>query len=90
MGPLDQINFVLNFVAPAGLVGTCLALFSPFIYGKRPAAPVFIAQAAINTVAGTLALAAGLWFFGRDAKVASYAAMLMACALSQVWAVRRP
>jgi hypothetical protein len=83
MGSLDQIDHLMNFLAPALAVGGLLALMGPFIVGKKSGAPVWIAQAAINIVACSLALAAGLWFFGRDGKMASYAAMLVVAATSQ-------
>jgi hypothetical protein len=38
---------------------------------------------AINFVAGGVALGFGLWFFGRDGKMASYAALLVVAAISQ-------
>jgi hypothetical protein len=83
MGPFDLLNHLLNFVAPALFVGTLLALLGPVFIRNRPAAPELYAQAAINSGAGAIALAAGLWFFGRDGKMASYGAMLLACAFSQ-------
>jgi len=83
MGPLDLINHLLNFVAPALFVGTALACVAPVFMGNRPVAHVVVAQAAINSIAGVVALSVGLWFFGRDGKMASYAAMLLGCALSQ-------
>ena len=88
MGFLDLINHLLNFVAPAIVVGCLLALTAPIFYKKRPLAPVLLAQAAINVVAGAVALGIGLWFFGRDGKMASYGAMLVACTTSQWWFVR--
>lgn len=83
MGPIDLINHLLNFAAPALFVGTLLAMASPFFMQKRPAAPSVYAQAAINSIACLIALGLGLWFFGRDGKMASYAAMLLSCVLSQ-------
>jgi hypothetical protein len=56
---------------------------------KSPSAPGLLAQAAINFVAGALALGAGLWFFGNDGKMASYAAMVVVCATSQALVLRR-
>jgi len=88
MGFLDLINHVFNFLAPALFVGVLMAAIAPYLYKKKLIAHVFIAQAAINCVAGSLALGVGLWFFGRDAKMASYGAMLVCATLSQSWALR--
>lgn len=89
MGLLDLLNHLLNFVAPALVVGCLLAFVAPFFSKKRPAAPALLAQAAINTVAGIVALALALWFFGRDGKMAAYAALVVVCASSQWLAMRR-
>jgi hypothetical protein len=83
MGILDQCTHLLNFFAPAISVGVLLALVAPVISMKWPESAVLSAQAAINSIAGSMALCFGLWFFGRDGKMASYAAMLVACTLSQ-------
>lgn len=85
MGPLDQLYHLVNFLAPAIVVGLLLALSGPIISKKSPLALGFIAQTAINCVAGALALGLGLWFFGRDGKMASYAALLVFAGTSQ-WA----
>ena len=86
MGLLDQINHLLNFMAPAVVVGAFLALFGPLLVSKRPEAQVFIVRVAINSIAGLLALGAGLWFFGHDGKMASYGAMVLASSAAQ-WAM---
>ena len=83
MGPFDLINHLFNFVAPALFVGTVLACLAPVLMGNMPVARVVYVQSAINFIAGVVALSLGLWFFGRDGKMASYAAMLLGCALSQ-------
>lgn len=83
MGPLDLINHLLNFAAPALFVGIVLALVSPVFMGNKAVALSLYAQAAINSIAGILALSLGLWYFGRDGKMASYAVMLLSCVLSQ-------
>jgi hypothetical protein len=89
MGFLDAINHAINFLAPALVVGAALALIGPIFYRKKPAAPGYIAQTAINFIAGAVAMGVGLIVFGRDAKMASYAAMLAMSALSQAWALRQ-
>lgn len=89
MAPLDLINHLMSFLAPALAVAAVLALVAHWFMTKRPSAPGLIAQVAINFIAGALALAAGLWFFGNDGKMASYAAMVVVCATSQMFALRR-
>lgn len=83
MGLFDLINHLLNFVAPALFVGIVLACGAPIFMENKPIARAIYVQAAINVIAGVFALSLGLWFFGRDGKMASYAAMLLGCALSQ-------
>ena len=83
MGPSDQIIHLINFCAPALAVGVVLALVGPWLMKKSPVALGLLAQAAINCVAGVLALGLGLWFFGNDGKMASYAAMVVAVATVQ-------
>jgi uncharacterized membrane protein YdcZ (DUF606 family) len=89
MGPLDLLNHLLNFAAPALAVGCLSAFLTPVIYRKQALARSRFAQAAINFVVGMVALALGLWLFGHDGKMASYAALVMAVASSQWWALRR-
>lgn len=83
MGPLEQIYHLANFLAPAFAVGVVLAMVGPFFVKNSAVSPGFAAQAAINFVAGGVALGFGLWFFGRDGKMASYAALLAVAATSQ-------
>ena len=85
MGTLDQIYHMANFLAPAFAVGVALALTGHIFMRKVAAAPGFTAQAAINFVAGSLTLGLGVWFFGSEGKMASYAALLVVAATSQ-WA----
>jgi hypothetical protein len=83
MGLLDSLNHVLNFIAPAVVVGVLLAYGAPFLNKNMAVAHARYAQAAINSVAGIVALSVGLWLFGRDGKMASYGAMVVATATSQ-------
>ena len=89
MGPLDLLNHLLNFVAPAVFVGGLVALLARIWVQKGAAARTLIAQAAINSGVGAAVLVAGLVFFGRDGKMATYTALVLACASSQWWAGRR-
>ncbi|MES2951144.1 MAG: hypothetical protein V4858_21615 [Pseudomonadota bacterium] len=89
MGALDQLNHLMNFLAPALAVAVLLAFSATLLGGKRPSAPGLFAQTAMNFIAGVVVLGLGLWFFGRDGKMASYTAMLLACTVSQGLALRR-
>ena len=88
MGPLDLLNHMLNFVAPAFWVAVLVTLAARLLMEKRAAAVVWRTQAAINFAVAVLVLALGLWVFGHDGKMASYSAMLLACATSQ-WLMLR-
>ena len=79
-------NHLLNFAAPALVVALLLVLlariFSSFFASKRAIAQSIWAQAAIIFIVNLLTMAAGLVFFGNDGKMASYAAMVVAAALT--------
>lgn len=83
MGPLDLLIHLLNFVAPAVFTGAVLALAARVVVRGKTAGPSLVWQFAINSIAGIAVLAAGLWYFGRDGKMATYAALVVACALAQ-------
>lgn len=85
MGFLDAINHLLNFVAPAGFVALCTVLVSRFLKQKQAAAQLFTAQLAINFVVTVGVLLAGLWYFQRDGKMATYLAMVVASGTVQWW-----
>ncbi|MBB3177389.1 hypothetical protein [Variovorax sp. Sphag1AA] len=86
MAPLDFLNHLLNFIAPAFAVGFLCALLGRV--GQRPAGKrlAWWAQGAVNFVVGVVVLAAGLFFFGQDGRMATYAALVVACGTSQ-WIV---
>lgn len=88
MGPLDLLLHLANFAAPAAFLALLLALAAWVFAANRPPAPTLLIHAAINFVAGVGVLAAGLWFFGRDGKMATYAG-LVAVAASVQWLLGR-
>ena len=85
-------NHLLNFAAPALVVALLLVLlvriFTSFLTSKRPVIQSIWAQAAIIFIVNLLTLTAGLMFFGNDGKMASYAAMVVAAALTH-WVLIR-
>jgi hypothetical protein len=88
MGPLDLLNHLLNFVAPALWMAVLVTLAARIFIKKVPAAPVLWAQVAINFIVGVVVLGLGLLFFGNDGKMASYAGLALLCATSQ-WVMLR-
>ncbi|MEO7548461.1 MAG: hypothetical protein ABIT82_08570 [Ramlibacter sp.] len=88
MGPLQLATHFAGFAAPALLLALLLAAIAPVFMPKRPGAPALWACAAINFVAGLVVLATGLWWFGRDGKMATYAALVVVVATSQ-WLASR-
>lgn len=91
MGPLDALWHLLNFIAPAlavALLGASLAKLS----WRRELAGVPWRRLVLWTAAaGALVLVAGLVIFGRDGKMATYGALVVASAIALWWAgfVRR-
>ncbi len=88
MSALALLNHALNFLAPALWLALVLPLAGRFLIRKKSRAPAFGVQLVVNFAVSLLALAVGLWFFGRDGKMATYLAMTIACATGQ-WLMLR-
>lgn len=82
MGPLDFTFHLLGFAAPALFVALAVTFGARFI-GAAPQPRRWWVQFAINFTAGLAMLAAGLWHFGVDGKMATYAALALAVAATQ-------
>lgn len=78
---------VLNFCAPAVVVGVLLSLAG--LRKPRAQRLGLTMQAALNVLSGVVALAASAWWLARDGKTLGYAAMVLAIALAQ-WLGSRP
>ena len=89
MNFLDILNHLLNFLAPAMVLGLLLALFAPWLGLKYAPRWSWVRQAGVNIAVGVMVLMVGLVFFGRDGKMATYTAMVLACALCQCLASLR-
>ena len=79
---------VANFLAPAAAVAVLLAALRGVFAGKGAALPNRVLLALVNFACGALALLVGLWVFGVDGKMATYAALVLVCATSQ-WLMLR-
>lgn len=88
MTALALLNHVLNFLAPALWLALLLPLVSRWIFRRKVKRPGLGLQMMINFTLCLLALGLGLWFFGRDGKMATYLAMTVTGATSQ-WLMLR-
>ncbi|NVO06819.1 MAG: hypothetical protein HXX19_13210 [Rhodoferax sp.] len=77
------LDHLLNFVLPALVVGGLLAALAPLLLRKLRPHHSWLVQSAINAASGLLVLLAGLVVFGHDGKMATYSALVLACASSQ-------
>ena len=88
MGPLDLLIHLLNFAAPALAVALLMATCARFLMAGPLGSLSWWASFAINLIAGLAVSAAGLWHYGVDGKMATYAALVVAVASSQ-WLLAR-
>lgn len=80
MNALDVLVHVLNFVAPALGTALILALVSRVLFRqKNPPIPLMV-QWLLGSLAGSLVLVLGLLVLGRDGKMLTYLALVLALA----------
>ena len=88
MNVLDLARHLLSFVAPAFVVAVLVALAGRIVLPRAGRPQRWWLSFALNFVAGVVVLAAGLWFFGRDGKMATYAALVLVVATTE-WLIGR-
>jgi hypothetical protein len=88
MDSSDLFFHLIGFVAPAVAVALIVAFGARVVMPRTAAVRPWWLQSAINSIVGVLVLAAGLWHFGVDGKMATYAALVIAVASCQ-WATSR-
>ena len=88
MNPLDLARHLLSFIAPALVVAMVVSLASRLVLPRSGAPKRWWLAFAIDFVAGVVVLAAGLWFFGRDGKMATYAGLVAVVATCE-WLIGR-
>lgn len=86
MSALDALNHLINFVLPALVVGPLAAALAKAVWRSELRAVRWRRLALWATAAGALSLLGGLVIFGRDGKMATYGAMVVASALALLWA----
>jgi len=83
VGPIDFTRHLLSFLAPALVVAVLVAFAARIVLPPAARPRSWALAVGVNALAGTLVLAGGLWFFGRDGKMATYAALVVAVATVQ-------
>lgn len=83
MGPLELLDHLVNFAAPAFFVAGLLALCANAVVRRAAMAAPLWMQMTFNFLAGLVVMLGGLAIFGRDGKMATYAALVIVCATSQ-------
>ena len=90
MGMLDGLWHLLNFFAPAVVVGALAAAITKLIWRNQLKAVAWTRLAAWAGVTGAVVLVAGLVITGRDGKMSTYGALVVANAVSLWWVAFGP
>ena len=89
MTPLDLVWHLLNFMAPAVTLGALTVLLAKLVWRQAlrgmPWRRLWLYAVGAAATAGLV----GLAVTGRDGKVGTYGAMVLACAVGTYWAAFR-
>lgn len=85
VGPLDAFWHLVNFVAPALGLAALATLLSKLLWRKALAARPLRLLWLVSAAAGIGALLLGWLLFGRDGRMATYALLVLCCALALWW-----
>ncbi len=85
MGPLDAANHLLNLFLPALALGSLSAALVKLLWRRELATVSWARLAALAAGAAVAVALTGLLIFGRDGRMATYSAMVLACAITLWW-----
>ena len=85
MGPLDGIWHLGSFFLPPLALAALAAALAKLLWRRELAAVAWKRLAWPAALAGATVVLVGLVLFGRDGKMATYAGMVCACALTLWW-----
>jgi hypothetical protein len=85
MGPLDAFWHLANLIAPGLGLGLIAAALAKLLWRRELAAVPWRRLATWAASASIAALLAGLVISGRDGRMGTYGAMVMACAAALWW-----
>jgi len=76
---IDALWHGLHFVLPAGGMAAVLALALAWPFGRRAAQPAWrwLRVWGVFTALGVAVLVVGLWWWGRDGRMATYATLVV-------------
>ena len=89
---MDAPNLIwhlLNFIAPALGMGVLTAALAKLLWRRALGTTTWLQLAGRSSLAGLAVLVAGLVLTGHDGRMATYAALVVACALVPWWATLR-
>ncbi len=85
MGPLDALWHLANLFAVPVLMGALAAALAKGLWRHELAGVAYAPLAGWATAANAAVVVAGLVILGRDGRIATYAAMVLACAVTLWW-----
>ena len=89
MQPADAFWHLTNFFAPALVLGAFATMGAKLVWRRELAAVRGMRLWAWASGAAAVASTAGLVVFGSDGRMATYAGMVLACALALWWTAFR-
>jgi len=84
--PITAFWHIIDFFLPAVGVGAVAAALAKLLWRRELAAARWLRLALWAAAAAALVLFAGLVVFGRDGKIATYAAMVVVAGVTLWWA----
>jgi hypothetical protein len=88
LNPLDLAIHFLSFIAPAFVVALLVALAGRLVLPRSGKPGRWWVPFLVDFAAGVATLAVGLWLFGRDGKMVTYAALVVVVATCE-WLIGR-
>ncbi len=85
MGPLDAIGHLLNLFVPAMLLAGLATTGAKLLWRRELAGVSWLRLAGTAAAVCAVITLLGLFLSGRDGRMATYAAMVVACALTLWW-----
>ena len=83
MSPLDFLNHLMNFAAPALFLSVLLSSGARLVWRRKPALLSWPRMVLLQSMTGVAVLVGGLVLTGQDGRMLTYAALVFTLASSQ-------